>query len=183
MNEELRSLFAQDQADRTEHRAPDDLKQRDRVRRRRVEDLIAGGALQTPEDYYHAAIIFQHANPVVNVILGSDQRSTSIQADEDSLRCYWRAHELASRAAELGYTRARWLAAAAFDRWLMFQGKPQKYGTQFWQGKLWDVDPTTTDAERSAWNVRPLAELRTLPPGESTQLRPLAGPAHPPPCD
>jgi hypothetical protein len=30
-------------------------------------------------------------------------------------------------AAVLGHPKARWLAAA-YDRWLMYQGKPQKYG-------------------------------------------------------
>jgi hypothetical protein len=54
------------------------------------------------------------------------------------------------------------MAAAAYDRWLMYQGRPQKYGTQFTtDGKsqrLWDVDPATTDEERAAWDVPPLAE-------------------------
>ena len=54
------------------------------------------------------------------------------------------------------------LAAAALDRWLMYQGKPQKYGTNFvpdgkrW--RLWDVDPSTTDAERAANHVPLLQE-------------------------
>jgi hypothetical protein len=69
----------------------------------------------------------------------------------------------ASIAARNGIPqRARWLTAAAYDRWLMYQGKPQKYGTQYVHDgvrhRLWDVDPTTTDAERAAWKVPPLAE-------------------------
>ena len=51
----------------------------------------------------------------------------------------------------MGYQPARWLAAAALDRWLMIAGLPQKYGTQFRQVgtsyELWMVDPTTTDDE------------------------------------
>jgi glycine oxidase len=49
----------------------------------------------------------------------------------------------------------------------MYQGKPQKYGTQFvpdgkrW--RLWDVDPTTTDAERVA-NQKAWAGLRPKTP-------------------
>ena len=77
------------------------------------------------------------------------------------------ARELALKAAELGHLQlARWLAAAAYDRWLMLQNKPQKYGTQYrsdgdrW--KLWDVDPATTDAERAAWDVPSLAEALAL---------------------
>ncbi len=60
---------------------------------------------------------------------------------------------------------ARWLAAAAKDRGLMRLGLPQRYGTQYniaddgaWI--LWDVDPSTTDEERAAWNVPTLAENR-----------------------
>lgn len=94
----------------------------------------------------------------------------------EALDDYWRAHELAKNGAELGHHGARWLAAAAYDRWLMRQGKPQKYGTQYVrEGERWrlrDVDPATTDEERGEWNVPPLAEAlqraeemtRTRPP-------------------
>jgi hypothetical protein len=44
----------------------------------------------------------------------------------------------------------------------MYQGKPQKYGTNYiydgMQDRLWDVEPETTDEERAAWDVPPLAE-------------------------
>ena len=78
---------------------------------------------------------------------------------------YRRAHELAREAAKGGVRAARWLAAAACDRWLMYQGKPQKYGTQFVPDgvryRLWDTDPLTTDAERRTWDVPPWeAQLR-----------------------
>jgi transposase len=66
--------------------------------------------LQAPEDYFHAAMVFQHG---------------------ETLDDFWRAHELAKRGAELGHPNCRWLTAAAYDRWLMNQGKPQKYGTQY----------------------------------------------------
>lgn len=49
----------------------------------------------------------------------------------------------------------------AYDRWLMHQGKPQKYGTQYQRvGRhvtFYRVDPDTTDDERAEWNVPPLA--------------------------
>jgi|SRR5579884_1023421 hypothetical protein len=131
MNSELQTLYEQDQADR-QFSLPADLGKRDSARRRRVEELIDAGELQTPEDYYHAAMVFQHGGTVEYA---------------------WRAYELAKRAAEMGY-----------DRWLMRQGKPQKYGTQYiadgpcW--KLWPVDTTTTDAERAEWHVPPLAEAQ-----------------------
>ena len=157
-NRELLALFVEDQEDRRgELRAG--LLERDRTRRQKVDELIAANAMKEPEDFFHAAMVFQHG---------------------ETLEDYRRAYELAKRGAELGHRGARWLAAAAYDRWLMRQGKPQKYGTQYvsegerW--RLWDVDPATTDAERSEWNVPPLAEAlrrademtRTRPP----QVRP-----------
>lgn len=162
MHQELQKLFQQDQADRT-GRHPD-TGTRDGARRQQIEALIAAGALQAPEDYYHAAMIYQHAfHPVVTI--GPNKEVVAVSADEESVRCVWRAHELALRAADQGYTPARWLAAAAYDRWLEGQGKPQKYGTQSLGDKLWQIDPATSDAERAAWDVKPLAELR---PGESS---------------
>jgi hypothetical protein len=156
VNDELRALYRQDQADRR-HGLPSDIEARDERRRRRVEELVAADALRTAEDWFHAAMVFQH---------GSRREH------------YRRAHELARRAADLGDRRATWLAAAAYDRWLMVAGLPQKYGTQYradgdrWV--LWEVDPTTTDQERAAWDVPPLAEARRqaedmsrrFPPGQ-----------------
>ena len=148
MNTELQALFEQDQVDRSvffeqlEHEQLQQVLQRDRARRQRVEELMGSEALQAPEDYFHAAMVFQHGETLDN---------------------YWRAHELAKRRAELGHPNCRWLAAAAYDRWLMNQGRPQKYGTQYTANedepyRLWDVDPTTTDDERATWDVPPLAE-------------------------
>jgi hypothetical protein len=74
------------------------------MQRRSAGKLIAAGQLQTAEDYFHAARIFQHGD-----------------RPEDA----WRAHQLALKSANLGYRPARWLAAAAYDRWLMVQGNPQ----------------------------------------------------------
>jgi hypothetical protein len=146
MNQELKSLYEQDQADRLEWQKQtqeyrSQMRQRDRIRRQRVEELIASEALQVAEDYFHAAIIFQHG---------------------ETLEHYWQAHELAKKGAELGHRASRWLTAAAYDRWLMRQGKPQAYGTQYIlkEGKwvLYEVDPATTDAQRAEWNVPSLAE-------------------------
>src|SRR5436305_7811932 len=62
----------------------------------------------------------------------------------------------------MGSKDSRWLAAAALDRWLMYQSKPQKYGTQFVSDgkryRLWDLDPATTDDERAANHVPSLQE-------------------------
>jgi hypothetical protein len=107
VNQELRGLFDEDQAD-WRSQLPADLAERDQRRRRRVEQLLAEGTVVDPDDLFHAAMVFQH---------GADRAH------------YLRAHELAKRAADLGSTRpARWLAAAAYDRWLMTGGLPQRYG-------------------------------------------------------
>jgi hypothetical protein len=152
MNEELRALFIADQAERNDHPEYDTpeyrrLRERDAARRGRVAEMIGEASLTSPEDYFHAALIFQHGETVEDI---------------------WQAHELAQRAAEMGatesmgYIDSRWLAAAALDRWLMYQGRPQKYGTQFVSDgkryRLWDLDPATTDEERAASNVPPLEE-------------------------
>lgn len=141
INEELRALYQADQADRQPPIDWATMAAQDVIRRRRVEALIAAGALQVAEDYFHAAMVFQHG-PTPDYHL--------------------RAHELAKRSVEMGGPPvAKWLTAAAYDRWLRGQGKPQKYGTQYsWQGDHWevaDVDPDTTDDERAAWEVPPLA--------------------------
>jgi hypothetical protein len=101
VNQALGALFEEDQADRRGE-FPADLDERDERRRRRVEQLLAEGTVVDPDDLFCAAMVFQH---------GADRTH------------FLRAHELAKRAAELGSTRlARWLAAAAYDRWLMTGG-------------------------------------------------------------
>ncbi len=120
------------------------LRERDRQRRARAEaavrELEASNQL-SPVDLYHAAWLFNHGD------LPAEARQ---------------AHEWARTAAEQGQEAARWLAAAAYDRWCMYEGRPQRYGTQFVPDgrryRLWDVEPATTDAERAAWDVPPLAE-------------------------
>ena len=141
MHQELHALFDEDQADRRGE-LPAALRRRDERRRRRVEQLLAQGTVTDPDDLFCAAMVFQR---------GTDRAH------------YLEAHELARRAAELGSTRpARWLAAAAHDRWLMAGGLPQKYGTQYrsvgGRWVLYQVDPTTSDEERARWDVPPLAE-------------------------
>ncbi len=146
MNEELLRMYEADVAD---HRqgltagTPEYASMRalDRKRRSAVQEMIDRGEVTQPEDYFHAARIFQHGD------IPEDARL---------------AFELASKAAEGGYRPAKWLSAAAYDRWLVYQGKPQKYGTQYFSdGKhqhLFDVDPGTTDEERANWDVPPLQE-------------------------
>jgi hypothetical protein len=76
---------------------------------------------------------------------------------------FWQAHVYGLKSVELGNGTAKRFTATAYDRWLMYQGKPQKYGLQYVPDgvglRVWDVDPLTTDAERAEWEVPPLAQL------------------------
>jgi hypothetical protein len=143
---EIFKLYAADRAERKNHprlRTPEytALRGRDKERRDDVERLLNAGAIRTGEEYYYAAWIFNHGGTPYDA---------------------WRAHTLAVKADESGHRPARWLAAAAYDRWCMYRGEPQKYGTQYvsdgFRQRLWDVVPETTDQERAEWDVPPLAE-------------------------
>ena len=146
MNEELAVLYKADKQERIDQPKANTpeykvMRARDLQRRERVMAIAAANGLQTAEDYYHAAHIMNHGDTI------DDARD---------------AHLFALRASELGHRPARWLTAASYDRWQMYQGKPQKYGTNYVydgrEDRLWDVDPTTTDEERARWDVPPLAE-------------------------
>ena len=119
------------------------LRERDRARREAVMELLSDGWPDDADALYAAAWVLNHGDLTVEAALGS---------------------RLAARAAELGRPGARWLAAAALDRSLMYAEQPQKFGTNIvpdgvgW--RLWDVDPATTDAERVANDVPPLAEMQ-----------------------
>ena len=80
------------------------------MRRQEVHRMLDAGQVQTANDYFHAALIFQHGR----------------QPDE-----YLLAHVLAVYAISLGDKDARWLAAATLDRFLLSISRPQIYGTQF----------------------------------------------------
>jgi hypothetical protein len=119
---------------------------RDDERRKRVQEIVEKGGAREAADYIHASMVFQHGT-----------------TPED----YDRANRWAAKAVELDpdYPGARWLAAASKDRYLMWSGKPQLYGTQFkrdgngpWY--LWQVDPSITDEERAKWDVSPLARAK-----------------------
>jgi hypothetical protein len=145
INVELLELYEQDQADRSGGSGGIDwgaVGPRDEQRRERVTEIMAASEAEAADDYYHAAMVFQH---------GSEPEHFNM------------AHEWALRAAELDpdHGNAKWLAAAAEDRYLMNLGKPQKYGTQFRtddDGRwiLYEVDPSVTDEHRAEWNVPPL---------------------------
>lgn len=151
LNQELLALVEADQADRADpskfHTQGYEISKRDEERRVRVAAILAAGGAKLSADYFNAALVFQHGGT------------------PDEIE---RAHQAALKAVELDgkNKKARWLAAASADRKLMYEKKPQKYGTQYQADstghmKLWQVDPATTDAERAQWNVPSLAEAKS----------------------
>ncbi len=149
-NSDLLAMHDADQADRLGQIDWSSVAPRDSARRERTAEMLNDNLVVTAADYYHAAMIFQHG----------------VFGDTTSAR---RAFDLMETALALDSTveNGKWLRAAAWDRYLMYKGEPQWYGTQFsrpgadepWA--LWEVDTTqVTDADRLANDVPPLAEAR-----------------------
>ena len=167
MNDELHRLFITDQQERENH--PEvgtseyvSLRNRDHTRRQQVQRMMDQHQIGTAQDYYHAALIFQHGDTVDEI---------------------WSAHQWALKSVKLGHQEGKWLAAAALDRWHMYQGQPQKYGTQIVPDgiryRLWDLDSRTTDQERAQWGVPSLAEMerraRQLTVESNNKMPPVEG--------
>jgi len=114
----------------------------DARRRARVVEIISAGGARTGDDYFAAALVYQHG---------------------DDLDDFAKARDYAAKAVELGNERGRWLAAAAWDRWLVNAGYPQRFGTQYMCSpdcELREWDESTTNEERARWNVPPLEEAK-----------------------
>lgn len=147
-NAELTRLYQEDQADRAPQTGPVDGKAivaRDQARQARVKELYQANQMQTGADYYHAAMVLQHG-----------------YVPED----YLLAHELSVVGLSKGEAKAKWLAAASEDRFLMAIGRPQRFATQYRSDSpglpmhLYQVDEGVTDELRRAMNARPLAEAK-----------------------
>lgn len=147
-NEKLKELVSVDQADRSavkiDWAAVD---QRDTARAEEVMTLLRAGKVLNAEDFYNAAMVFQHGS----------------SADDIQL-----AHALATISARLApeHPAPKWLAAAAWDRYMMGKKQPQWYGTQSQIQKdtgkktLYPVLPDViSDAERAAAGVPPLSTI------------------------
>jgi hypothetical protein len=149
-HEEVRRLHDEDQADRSAASDQDAdwsvIEPRDTARRERVKALFASGALQTANDYYHAAMVLQHGD-----------------APDDFLL----AHEFCVVAITKGRNDrgTRWLAASAEDRFLMSIGRPQRFATQFRSvgdapARLHEVDESVTDQLRGLMDAPSLEAAR-----------------------
>jgi hypothetical protein len=140
----MAAIFAADQAARAQSSTVDwdVVRLADMARRAQTQALIDTGKLNSADDYYHAAYVFQHGDEA-----------------EDCLK----AHALAVIAIARGKREATWIAAATLDRYLQRIGQPQIYGTQFQRppGQKWTQEPyrrdLLSDALRQASGVPPLA--------------------------
>ena len=144
-NAELKALHDNDQKDRKAGEIDwAVVNKRDSARRVRVYEMLDQDLVRTANDYYHAAMVFQH---------GLDSVS------------YGMAVKLMRTAVEMDTSMNKWLLAAAIDRDLLSRNKPQIYGTQYSRpnGKwvLSEMDTTqVTDEERKAYGVPALAQQR-----------------------
>ncbi|MCL5733820.1 MAG: hypothetical protein M1334_04180 [Patescibacteria group bacterium] len=151
-SDKFKNIYDEDQKDRKEDlykKNPELAKEKDAQRLMEILEAINSNQLKTPGDYFYAAMVLQHGGET---------------------KYYRLAYKFAKKAAEEGYRRQKgevdplWLAAAAKDRYLMSQGKPQLYGTQFRKDSadspwyLYEVDLRITDKERAGFHVPPLAE-------------------------
>lgn len=147
MDKELKLLFDEDQLDCLNQ--PPDSTPEHKALRKRIKDRLTKVRLIfntdkhfSGEDYFYACILFMHGD-----------------CPED----FWQAYQLGLKSVGLNYNVAKKYTAAAYDKWLMYQGRPQKYGLQYVPDgtrlRVWDIDPETTDEERAEWDVPPLQQL------------------------
>lgn len=142
-NIELKQLYQQDQQERASKiNDYSQLALTDEQRLQNVYNLLFRGRIRTPKDCYHSAMIFQHGKKT------SD---------------YKIAIQLMKFATQHDHSINKWLLAAAIDRELMSNEKPQIYGTQFINtGKFWKrykIDTTKiSDFERLKMNVSILSD-------------------------
>lgn len=143
-NPEMTALFEADQKERLvlvpgATFDPEAMYHKDRERRTRTLALMAADELQSGEDFYHAAFIFQHGDKPADFLM---------------------AHTLATIAMARGYRRANWIAAATLDRYLQNVGQKQVFGTQY--GKAATQEPydrtLLSDALRTAMGVPDIRE-------------------------
>jgi hypothetical protein len=149
-NQELKSLCAQDQSDRTAPKGESIdwafVGPRDKARLKRVKELYTQNLLKTANDYDCAATVLQHG-----------------QVPEDFLL----AHEFWVVAISMGKNDRETLslAAASEDRFLMNIGRPQRFGTQLRSVDngpimLYPVDGGVTDELRRLMGGHSLAEIK-----------------------
>ena len=146
MNKQLQKIYRNDQKDRRENLDWKLIIKRDKERRKEVRTLLKTSKIKSGIDFFYASIIFQHGPSL------TDSRM---------------AMNLASKSMKLGCKKAKRMSALALDRYLIKNGKKQRFGTQYFKKSpkdKWKLDPVerkTTDEERTLYNIEPLAELKS----------------------
>lgn len=146
-NEELKQLIRADQSDRSSNDIDwAVVDSHDKARAARVLELLGAANIRTAEDYYNAAMIFQHGSSAEDIQLALAFATVSSRLQPD-------------------HPAPKWLAAAAWDRYMIWKKQPQWYGTQSQtdraSGKhvLYPVLPNAvSDEERARMAVPPLAQ-------------------------
>lgn len=149
ISKELKELFEADQADRIairrrwdDRELTEKMMENDSLRLKRAreiyDDYIVSKVSLSNQELVQLAFLFQHSS----------------ESDD-----YRKAQELAGAAGDEG----KWMAAAAEDRWLLSQGKEQKWGTQFVSETeqapmLPDEESGITDDMRAERDIPPRAE-------------------------
>jgi hypothetical protein len=122
----------------------DDYGERQARRIERVYEISRSGGIESATDHYYAGLL-----------LASSSRPQDLEL----------ARSMGLAAGEQGEERGFRIAAEAIDKGLRLKGEPQRYGTQISfvpvlkEWRLDPLDPRTTDEERCAMGVAPLAEL------------------------
>lgn len=105
------------------------------------------------EELYYAAMIFHHSGTRT----GTKKALTLAKL---SMRAGYRGKNFTKWGE-----KAKWLVASATDRFLLMEGKLQKYGTQYQRKNIHSplelarYDKKTTDIERKELNILPLKQI------------------------
>lgn len=147
-NEELKNLVSADRMDREAETIDwTAIDVRDNARASKVLEILRAGKVETAEDFYNAGMIFQHGSSPDDIKL---------------------AFSLATISARLApsHPAPKWLAAAAWDRYMIWKKQPQWYGTQshfikeIGKTSLYPVLPdAVSDAERAEAQIPPLSKI------------------------
>ena len=144
INRDLYELYEADQADR--RTPPIDwtlVSRRDSLRRMAVGEMLLAGEIRTADDFYHAAMVYQHGESPESFLLANWLTREAVRLDS--------THE-----------PARQMVGMTHDRYLWHIDRPQVYGTQVRMAEdgLWTFEPfdpdAVTDEERANVGSLPL---------------------------
>ncbi len=108
-SKELTEIHARDQADRVGGVMAPGAVFRDRDRRKRVSEIFAEGCFDSADDFFHAAIVFQHG---------------------DKPEHYMTAFLWFKESSKLGRAAGKRMSALAIDRYLVSKTNKQLFGSQ-----------------------------------------------------